>query len=65
MERISQTLRPFENREGVATRKIKTISKGAPPATSIESKTPAFKNRRLGHPTVQNQSKPRPPAWGF
>ena len=28
----SQTLRPFENRKGAATRKVKTASKGGPPA---------------------------------
>jgi hypothetical protein len=31
-QRKSQTHRPFENREGAATRKIKTAWKGAPPA---------------------------------
>jgi hypothetical protein len=30
--RKSQTLRPFKNREGTATRKVKTVSEGAPPA---------------------------------
>jgi len=28
----------------------------------IESKTPPFKQRRTGHPPVQNHSKPGPPA---
>jgi len=32
MENMSKTLRPFATHEGTATRKIKTVSKDAPPA---------------------------------
>src|SRR5579863_10023233 len=28
----------------------------------IKSKAPAFEDRRLGHPSLQNHSKPGPPA---
>ena len=30
--KINQNLRPFETHEGAATRKVKTVSEGAPPA---------------------------------
>ena len=29
---MNQTLRPFETHEGAATRKVKTVSEGAPPS---------------------------------
>jgi hypothetical protein len=32
IEEKKQDHRPFENREGAATRKLKTVSKGVPPA---------------------------------
>jgi hypothetical protein len=36
------------------------------PACENKIKPPAFKNRRLGHPTIQNRSKPGPPGhWNF
>jgi hypothetical protein len=38
--------------EGAAT--------GQFPMKGSKSKTPAFKNRRLGNPTIQNSSKPGP-----
>jgi len=32
------------------------------PQEDTKSKAPAFKNRRLGHPSIQNRSKPGPPV---